>query len=174
MYYLYKMVTWWWHVQKRNMSPLTFSIGACANNPCFHGGQCRGAASTFECVCGDFSSGSRCEALQTTCGLSPCTTGSICRTLDNSLSNYTCHCPRGMLVLPQCSTSWNACQELWPNLCRNLTSHDFATNSSEKCSNFLKVFLTKNCKVWLIILNFSANRLNDSILGCCSRWPIND
>ena len=70
--------------------------GSCANNPCFHGGTCRGAGSSYECLCDVFASGSRCETLKTKCGLSStCAEGSICRTMDGSLTNYTCHCPKG-------------------------------------------------------------------------------
>ncbi|XP_063710939.1 protocadherin Fat 1-like isoform X6 [Symsagittifera roscoffensis] len=73
------------------------TLSSCANNPCFHGGTCRGAGSSYECLCDVFASGSRCETLKTKCGLSStCAEGSICRTMDGSLTNYTCHCPKGI------------------------------------------------------------------------------
>ena len=67
---------------------------SCQGNPCFNGGSCLDAGSSFVCECVGGFTGPLCGSMVNPCTSDSCPVGSTCQPNINGL-NFTCLCPLG-------------------------------------------------------------------------------
>ena len=67
---------------------------SCQGNPCFNGGSCLDAGSSFVCECVGGFTGPLCGSMMNPCTSDSCPLGSTCQPNINGL-NFTCLCPLG-------------------------------------------------------------------------------